>query len=50
MELLEAALSRSDTPCGLTDEDGRTQDMIRNGELYRLVENPAAYFIEYTDG
>ena len=50
LELLEAALSRSDTPCGLTDEDGRTQDMIRNGELYRLVENPAAYFIEYNDG
>ena len=50
LELLEAALSRSDTPCGLTDEDGRTQDMIRNGELYRLVENPAAYFIEYNNG
>ena len=50
LELLEAALSRSDTPCGLTDEDGRTQDMIRNGEIYRLVENPAAYFIQYNDG
>ena len=50
LELLEAALSRSDTPCGLTDEDGRTQDMIRNGELQRLVENPSAYFIEYRDG
>ena len=50
LELLEAAFSRSDTPCGLTDEDGRTQDMIRNGEIYRLVENPAAYFIEYNDG
>ena len=50
MELLEAALSRSDTPCGLTDEDGRTQNMIANGELQRLVENPAAYFIKYNDG
>ncbi len=50
LELLEAALSRSDTPCGLTDEDGRTQDMIGNGEIYRLVENPSAYFIEYNDG
>lgn len=50
LELLEAALSRSDTPCGLTDEDGRTQDMIGNDEIYRLVENPAAYFIEYNDG
>ena len=50
MELLEAALSRSDTPCGLTDEDGRTQNMIANGELYRLVDKPSAYFIEYNDG
>ncbi len=50
MELLEAVLSRSDTPCGLTDEDGRTQDLIRNRELFRLVENPSAYFIEYNDG
>ena len=50
IELLEAALSRSDTPCGLTDEDGRTQDMIGNSEIYRLVENPAAYLIEYNDG
>ena len=49
-QLLEAALSRSDTPCGFTDEDGRTQDMISNGEIYRLVENPSAYFIEYNDG
>ena len=50
LELLEAALSRSDTPCGLTDEDGRTQNLIDNGELQRLVENPSAYFIEYNDG
>ena len=49
-ELLEAALSRSDTPCGLTLEDGRTQDLLRIGELQRLVENPSAYFIEYNDG
>ena len=50
MELLEAALSRSDTPCGLTDQDGRTQDLIRTDELYRLVENPSAYLIEHNDG
>lgn len=49
-ELLEAALSRSDTPCGLTLEDGRTQDLLHSGELQRLVENPSAYFIEYNDG
>lgn len=49
-ELLESALSRSDTPRGLTDEDGRTQDLVGSGELRRLVERPAAYFIEYEDG
>ena len=49
-ELLEAALSRSDTPCGLTVEDGRTQDLLGSGELQKLVENPAAYFIEHNDG
>ena len=49
-ELLESALSRSDSPCGLTEEDGRTQDILGNGELPKLVKNPAAYFIEYSDG
>ncbi len=48
--LLEAALSRSDTPCGLPDLDGRTQDLLSSGELKRLVENPIAYLIEYNDG
>ena len=65
LELLEAALSRSDTPCGLTDEDGRTQNLLNTvdkakaqtpyftthgSELQRLVENPSAYFIEYNNG
>ena len=49
-ELLEAALSRSDTPRGLTEADGRTQDLWGSGELKRLVETPAAYVIEYNDG
>ncbi|MYE88549.1 hypothetical protein F4X33_06095 [Candidatus Poribacteria bacterium] len=49
-ELLESALSRCDSPCGLTEEDGRTQDLLGSGELQRLVENPAAYFIERNDG
>jgi hypothetical protein len=49
-ELLTAALSRSDTPQGLTVTDGRTQDLVRNGELPKLVKDPAAYFIEYADG
>lgn len=48
--LLEAALSRSDSPLGLTEVDGRTQDLLGSGELRRLVENPAAYFVEYADG
>ena len=49
-ELLEAALSRSDTPLGLTELDGRTQDMLGSGELRNLVKEPAAYFIDYSDG
>ena len=49
-ELLTAALSRSDTPLGLTMEDGRTQDLVHSGELRRLVPHPAAYKIEYRDG
>lgn len=49
-ELLTAALSRSDTPQGLTLTDGRTQDLVGSGELPRLVAHPAAYCIEHTDG
>jgi hypothetical protein len=49
-ELLESALSRSDTPRGLTEADGRTQDLLGSGELIKVVEKPAAYFITYHDG
>jgi hypothetical protein len=49
-ELLGAALSRSDSPRGLTEEDGRTQDLLGSGELRRLCEQPSAYLIEYEDG
>lgn len=49
-ELLVSALSRSDSPRGLTLEDGRNQDLVGSGELQKLVENPAAYFLEYNDG
>ena len=49
-ELLESALSRCDSPCGLTEEDGRTQDLFGSGELQKLVENPAAYLIERNNG
>ena len=48
--LLEAALSRSDTLLGKTDLDSRMQDLVRNGELPKLVREPAAYFIERNDG
>jgi len=49
-DLLSAALSRSDTPLGLTVTDGRTQDLVASNELPKLVPSPAAYFIEYRDG
>jgi hypothetical protein len=49
-DLLVAALSRSDTPLGLTVKDGRTQDLVGSGELQKLVEKPEAYIIEYRDG
>ena len=49
-QLLAAALSRSDSPKGLSEKDGRTQDLLGSGELQRLVENPAAYIIEFRDG
>ena len=49
-QLLTAALSRSDTPQGLTLNDGRTQDLVGSGELPRIVPRPAACFIEYRDG
>src|SRR6185369_13462396 len=48
--LLTAAFSRSDTPLGMTFTDGRTQDLVANGELRKLAKNPGAYFIEYNDG
>ncbi len=49
-ELLTAALSRSDTPQGLTVADGRTQEMVASGEVRKLAKDPAAYFIERNDG
>lgn len=48
--LLSSALSRSDTPLGLTLLDGRTQDLAAPGVLPQLVRDPAAYCIEYIDG
>lgn len=48
--LLVSALSRSDSPQGLTIEDGRTQDLVGTGQLPKLVRKPLASFIEYRDG
>jgi len=49
-QLLVSALSRSDSPQGLTITDARTQDLVGSGELRKIVKNPAAYFIERNDG
>lgn len=49
-DLMSSALSRSDTPLGLTVLDGRTQDLAAPGVLQQLVNDPAAYCIEYADG
>ncbi len=49
-KLLSSALSRSDTPLGLSDLDGRPQDLVGDGVLPGLVKNPAAYLIEYRNG
>ena len=49
-DLLSSALSRSDTPLGLTVLDGRMQDLVASGVLPQLVKDPAAYCIEYVDG
>jgi hypothetical protein len=49
-ERLQSALSRSDTPMGLSQKDARTQDLATNGQLPVLATNPAAYFIEYRNG
>ena len=49
-DLLISALSRSDSPRGLSLTDGRTQDLVGTGELQNLVKEPSAYFIEHNDG
>ena len=49
-QLLLSALSRSDTPLGLTETDGRPQNLVASGQLRVLATKPAAYFVEYLDG
>ena len=48
--LLEAALSRSDSLQGDSQLDSRMQDLAHNGQLPKLVKDPAAYLIERNDG
>ncbi|MEZ6031626.1 MAG: hypothetical protein R3C17_00860 [Planctomycetaceae bacterium] len=48
--LLEAAFARSDSMQGLSELDSRPQDLAHNGELPKLVPDPAAYLIERNDG
>ncbi|HTI51880.1 MAG TPA: hypothetical protein VL475_13040, partial [Planctomycetaceae bacterium] len=48
--LLEAAFSRSDSLQGVSELDSRPQDLANNGELPKLVKEPAAYLIERNDG
>ncbi len=48
--LLEAALSRSNKLLGDTLIDARPQDLANNGQLPKIVKEPAAYCIEHSDG
>ena len=50
VQLLEAALSRSDQLQGISRSEAKPQDLVRSPELRRLAAQPAAYVIEYTDG
>ena len=49
-DLLSSALSRSDTPLGLSVLDGRPQDLVASRLLPQLVQDPAALCVEYLDG
>lgn len=49
-QLLVSALSRSDSPQGLTIGDARTQNLVGSGEIRMIVKSPAAYFIARNDG
>ena len=49
-ELLESALSRSDSIQGMTVKDGRTQNLVANRAIRGLAAHPAAYLIDYADG
>lgn len=48
--LLAAALSRSNTPQGDPDKDGRTQDLFGLGLAPKLARDPRAWLLEHHDG
>lgn len=50
LDLLRSALSRSDTPLGLSVLDGRPQDLVTRDVLPQLVKDPQAICMEYQDG
>ena len=49
-ELLKASVARSDSLQGETLKDGRPRDLVGSGELPRLVEDPEACLVDYSDG
>lgn len=50
LDLLAAALSRSDRPQGDALKDARTQDLLRLGLVPKLAENPFGWILEHVDG
>jgi hypothetical protein len=50
LDLLAAALSRSNQLQGISRSEAKPQDLIGNGQLKQLVTKPSAYLIEYADG
>ncbi len=48
--LLAAAISRSDSPLGDPEKDGRTQDIVGLGLVPKLATAPRARCIEHVDG
>ena len=50
MDLLAAAISRSDSPQGDPVRDGRTQDIVGLGLVPGLARDPLAWLVEHRDG
>ena len=50
IDLLAAALARNEIVKGKSLVDARTQDLLKDNELRRIVPKPALYSIEHRDG